>query len=583
MTLSNAQRETLDRLLFALRDDELKPSQAAELEELLLDSAEAMQHYLRVTNLNAGLRWMAEGENEDGSAVRELEIESSSLEISEPQSQVPAAVTSIPPIVIDSSADLDAPVFALRSPVGGFLFSYTMSAVIVGVALLVGWMWRTSAGPQLVHDVLQPVPAVPAAAPSVGRVTGMVDCRWIDLSQATVEQADVPLGRKYALASGFLEITYDSGAKVLLQGPAVYEVESARGGFLSLGRLTAIVTSRGARGERTANPTRSDQEPQPTASLAPRPSFRAAADSRLSTLSSRLFSVRTPSAVVTDLGTEFGVEVDKWGITRSHVFRGKVEVRVDDNGVPRQTGEPRNHPGGRVIELIENDSVTVEPRPKQAPRVVRETNQSAATAFIRQLPRGTPILVFSTGTGFPVGARDPHWQLPSWKHGDPPHVLEFRPIWPSEVIDPPPRHLANDPSRSQWIKADGQFALPGMPAGVASFRTTFELPKKWSGSAVLWGGFIADERLVGIWLNGKPVAVPEQQDPVSYDRFSPFVIRDGFVAGTNVLVFDIRNRPVQAKGPLPSEPVMSLRVELQGVEFDGSPIPAGGKEERSER
>ena len=42
-----------------------------------------------------------------------------------------------------------------------------------------------------------------------------------------------------ALASGLMEITYDTGAKVILQGPVTYEVESANGGFLSVGKLTA--------------------------------------------------------------------------------------------------------------------------------------------------------------------------------------------------------------------------------------------------------------------------------------------------------------------------------------------------------
>ena len=47
----------------------------------------------------------------------------------------------------------------------------------------------------------------------------------------------VPLGRKYELASGLMEITYDTGAKVILQGPVTYEVES-HGGYLSVGKLT---------------------------------------------------------------------------------------------------------------------------------------------------------------------------------------------------------------------------------------------------------------------------------------------------------------------------------------------------------
>ena len=54
-------------------------------------------------------------------------------------------------------------------------------------------------------------------------------------------------------------------------------------------------------------------------------------------LSFSLFSVRTPTAVVTDLGTEFGVEVGKDGNTNSHVFRGSVRVRlVGEKGRERE-------------------------------------------------------------------------------------------------------------------------------------------------------------------------------------------------------------------------------------------------------
>ena len=55
------------------------------------------------------------------------------------------------------------------------------------------------------------------------------------------------LGDKFALASGLMEITYDTGAKVILQGPVTYEVESKDGGFLSVGKLTARVERRGKR------------------------------------------------------------------------------------------------------------------------------------------------------------------------------------------------------------------------------------------------------------------------------------------------------------------------------------------------
>ena len=47
-----------------------------------------------------------------------------------------------------------------------------------------------------------------------------------------------------------MEITYQTGAKVILQGPCTYEVDSARGGFLSLGKLTARVEMKKGSGVR---------------------------------------------------------------------------------------------------------------------------------------------------------------------------------------------------------------------------------------------------------------------------------------------------------------------------------------------
>ena len=40
-----------------------------------------------------------------------------------------------------------------------------------------------------------------------------------------------------------------------------------------------------------------------------------------------LFTIKTPTATVTDLGTEFGVEVEPTGATSASVFRGVIEVQ----------------------------------------------------------------------------------------------------------------------------------------------------------------------------------------------------------------------------------------------------------------
>ena len=74
---------------------------------------------------------------------------------------------------------------------------------------------------------------------------------WTENHQSSTFQSLIPnpqslvsLGDKFALASGLMEITYDTGAKVILQGPVTYEVES-NGGYLAVGKLTGKLEKRG--------------------------------------------------------------------------------------------------------------------------------------------------------------------------------------------------------------------------------------------------------------------------------------------------------------------------------------------------
>ena len=112
--------------------------------------------------------------------------------------------------------------------------------MLVSLGLAIASLIPASRPEQLADN--SPPSASPTIEPeieSVGRITGMVDCRWAESSVQAGGGARVCLGRKYALAAGLMEITYDTGAKVILQGPVTYEVGSATGGFLSLGKLTA--------------------------------------------------------------------------------------------------------------------------------------------------------------------------------------------------------------------------------------------------------------------------------------------------------------------------------------------------------
>ena len=72
-----------------------------------------------------------------------------------------------------------------------------------------------------------------------------------------------------------MEITYNVGATVILQGPATYEVESKDGGYLSRGKLTAKVEKKDTGGGRGAykseirNCSPSELPPPPSPTWAP--------------------------------------------------------------------------------------------------------------------------------------------------------------------------------------------------------------------------------------------------------------------------------------------------------------------------
>ena len=106
------------------------------------------------------------------------------------------------------------------------------------------------------------------------------------------------------------------------------------------------------------------------------------------------FFVRTPTAIVTDLGTEFGVEVSKEGHTISHVFRGTVQVQaLSADGKPEGDG----------TVLHENQTARVDGR--GASRITMLAPSAEQADFVRELPKRTMkvfdlVDVVAGGNGF---------------------------------------------------------------------------------------------------------------------------------------------------------------------------------------
>ena len=130
-------------------------------------------------------------------------------------------------------------------------------------------------------------------------------------------------------------------------------------------------------------------------SLIPNPS--------LSTLHYPLFTIKTPTATVTDLGTEFGVEVSKEGHTTSHVFRGTVRLQV-------VVADGKTEGDAQVLH--ENESARVENRGDQGGdnRITMLGSSAKPANFVRQIPKQTVktldlVDVVAGGDGF-SGRRD---------------------------------------------------------------------------------------------------------------------------------------------------------------------------------
>jgi ferric-dicitrate binding protein FerR (iron transport regulator) len=121
-----------------------------------------------------------------------------------------------------------------------------------------------------------------ATSKAVAMLNGVVDAQWSSSNEAL--RAGAPLDPGWLrLRSGFAHVVFYSGARVVIEGPAEFQIISPNSASCRIGRLTAEVPPQ-ARG----------------------------------------FRIATPDMDVTDLGTSFGLDV-KNAATELHVFKGSVE------------------------------------------------------------------------------------------------------------------------------------------------------------------------------------------------------------------------------------------------------------------
>ena len=337
----------LAELTAARNDGVITDVQRERLVQILRDSPQSRQDYVELMMLHALLTAkQAQPLALDPSAMPEASV--AGLESVHPS---PATPSPAPQPV--SAPRRPVPVTGLKG-----LSQYItppavavaiVAAIIVGAGLL---FWPRPAAPPVVQ---QPPTKTPAA-----KIANLTDAKWAGVTSQAGDT--LTTGQQLFLQSGSAEITFNSQARVMLEGPAELTIVDAGACRLATGKLTARV-------------------PDPA----------------------KGFKVHTPDGTVTDLGTEFGVYV-KTGpeisepdvpmeqresgtqqdgkqppVTEVHVFKGKVDVvpdqlaqaPTDTNpksqiGAPATAGHPKSQilSAGQAITISENK---VQPLPAADP------------------------------------------------------------------------------------------------------------------------------------------------------------------------------------------------------------------------
>ena len=120
-------------------------------------------------------------------------------------------------------------------------------------------------------------------ARSVATVVKSVDVQWADHTIKTSVNGRLYCDRKMSLKRGTIKLEFDSGTEVIVDSPAVFELENTNKMKVYSGRVFARVNERAIG-----------------------------------------FVVDTPSSRVIDLGTEFGVIVQPDGLSSVHMVKGKA-------------------------------------------------------------------------------------------------------------------------------------------------------------------------------------------------------------------------------------------------------------------
>ncbi|BCU79758.1 LamG-like jellyroll fold domain-containing protein [Luteolibacter sp. LG18] len=267
-----------DRLEFLLNryfDQALAPDEKAEFEGLLLASSEARDLFWERSRWNSAIRqWAEEEGGRIDPAAEPLPVPQPARGVLRPLPRRPVAAR---------------PVFRSK-PRTSHAATWALAAAAAVVFGFVGWQhWG---------------PKPPAKAAGFAKLVRSEAVAWAE--GASHSDGDTLRGEVLELKSGVVQLDFSRGARVVVEGPARFEILSDNSAALREGKLHATVPP-----------------------------------------SAHGFKVEAPGFVAVDYGTQFGCSVTPMGTPEVHVFEGAVgvaanqskEVMLNQNHAVRLAGQ----------------------------------------------------------------------------------------------------------------------------------------------------------------------------------------------------------------------------------------------------
>lgn len=317
-------------------DDQVSEAEIAELEALLSLSLEAREYFFDLGQLQADLNHLARSER----GVKQIleKIEQSEPTLKEPNRK--------PDSSSNSRFATTRWIVALACGLG-FVLAYGVWAILSQPVGQVAWLANAQ------------------------------DCRWNGLSPTREIMVS---GTELNLESGFAEIHFASGAKVVLEGPARLQLKSSKRAHLEFGRLTASI------------PDELDG-----------------------------FEITSPQGKIVDLGTEFGVAVSSERQTEVVVFDGLVHASSTDqvNVTEISTNQSARIFGGDVnmldepsVNLASHFTRDIEASPVlQAVEMKWEFSTGSKSGLLDKNGKAIGLNTRLPGTGEQIGEQDPNLEL----------------------------------------------------------------------------------------------------------------------------------------------------------------------------